>query len=143
MLLESTRLGTIASAAGDLLLFPEGLIGFEQLHVWALLKERSLLWLQAIEDSQVALPLVSPFDYVLDYQLRLEPDDCGSFELGSPEQLVVLAVLGEHDRQWTLNLRAPILIQPDLRLGCQVVAGGENSLRHVLPRTAVSARKSA
>lgn len=143
MRLDSDRLGTISCDAGDLLLCPNGLIGFEHLHAWMLLREGGLWWLQAIEDSQIALPVVSPFDYVSDYRLCLQRDDCGSFELGSPEQLVVLAVLGEHDRQWTLNLRAPILIQPKLRLGCQVVAGDEHSLRHVVPRTAVSARKSA
>jgi flagellar assembly factor FliW len=138
-----TRFGTLDCEARDLLLFPEGLIGFEHLHAWVLLRERPLAWLQAVEDLQIALPVVSPFRYVADYRLRLDSSDCRLLDLNAPGQAVVLAAVGRHDEQWTLNLRQPILIRPEQRLGRQVVAGSGHSLQHVLPRSRGSVRKCA
>ena len=143
MQLDTARFGTLAFDACDLLLFHEGLIGFEHLHAWALLHEGPLYWLQAIEEPQTALPVVSPFRCSPDYRLRLSPADCRPLELGSSEQAVVLTVVAQERGSWTLNLRAPILVRPELRLGRQVIAAGEHSLQHVLPRIARNARKSA
>jgi len=143
MQLDTARFGPLTCDASDLLLFPEGLIGFEHLHAWLLLREGLLCWLQAVEEPGIALPVVSPCDYVVDYRLRLTADDFRSLNFGSREQVAVLAVVGQHGSQWTLNLRAPILIQPELRLGRQVISGSEHSLQHVLPCATHSVRKSA
>jgi flagellar assembly factor FliW len=143
MQLDTARFGRLGCDASDLLLFPEGLIGFEHLHAWLPLREKALCWLQAVEDSRVSLPVVSPFDFMPGFHLRLQPDDCRSLQLLSPEQIVVLAVVGQHDRHWTLNLRAPILLRPDMRLGRQVITTDDYSLQHILPRTAHNTRKSA
>jgi flagellar assembly factor FliW len=143
MQLDTTRFGTLACEARDLLLFPEGIIGFEHLHAWAVLRELPLAWLQAVEDPQVALPVVSPFRCVADYRLQLDPSDGRLLELTSSQNALVLVVIGQHDGQWTLNLRAPIIVRPELRLGRQVVSGSEHSLQHVLPRLNCSVRKCA
>jgi len=143
MQLDTTRFGTMACEARDLLLFSEGIIGFEHLHAWALLPEPPLCWLQAIEDPQIALPLVSPFRYVANYRLQLDPDDGRLLDMTASKNALVLVVIGQHDGQWTLNLRAPILIRPELRLGRQVVIRSEYSLQHVLPRLDGSVRKCA
>jgi flagellar assembly factor FliW len=143
MQFDTARFGRVTCDASDLLLFPEGLIGFEQLHAWLLLREGRLCWLQAIEEREVALPAASPFDFVVDYRLQLDAANCRSLEIDPREEMALLAVIGQHGSQWTLNLRAPILIRPALRLGRQVIASGEYSLQHVLPRTTHSARKSA
>lgn len=143
MYLDTARFGHLSYNASDLVLFPDGLIGFEHLHAWLPLREGSLYWLQAVEEPAIALPVVSPFDYVINYRFRLDTDDCRSLDIGSRGQVAVLAVVGHHGPQWTLNLRAPILIRPDLRLGCQLVSRSEHSLQHVLPRATHNARKSA
>lgn len=143
MHLETTRFGTLACAARDLLLFLEGVIGFEHLHAWVLLREPPLCWLQAVEDPQIALPVISPFRCVADYRLQLDPVDCQMLDLTASENALVLVVIGQHDGEWTLNLRAPLLIRPELRLGRQVVTSSGHSLQHVLPRTRGSVRKCA
>lgn len=143
MQFDTARFGRVTCDASDLLLFPEGLIGFEHLHAWLLLREGSLCWLQAIEDGQVALPVISPFDFVADYRIRLERDDCRSLAFDPREDVALLAVISQQGSRWTLNLRAPILIRPDLRLGCQVISSSEYSVQHALPRTTHIARKSA
>jgi flagellar assembly factor FliW len=143
MLLDTARFGRLTWDAGDLLLFPEGLIGFEHLHAWVLLREQPLNWLQAVADPQVSVPVVSPFGYVAKYSLSLSSSDCRPLHLESPDQAITLAVVGQHGRQWTLNLRAPVVIRRDLRLGRQVIATEEHPLQHVLPRLGGSIRKCA
>ena len=143
MHIDTSRFGTLACEARDLLLFPDGLIGFEHLHAWVLLHESPLSWLQAVTESEIALPVVSPFSYVADYQLQIDAHDGLQLDLNSRDQTVVLVVIAQQDRQWTLNLRAPILIRPAQRLGRQVVSNSEHSLQYVLTRSRRSARKTA
>src|SRR5215211_8811105 len=100
MQLETTRFGTLACEARDLLLFPEGVIGFEHLHAWVLLRESPLCWLQAVEDQHIALPVISPFLCVADYRLQLDPADCRLLDLTASEDALVLVVIGEHDGEW-------------------------------------------
>jgi flagellar assembly factor FliW len=143
MHLDTPRFGPVSCDAGDVLLFPEGLIGFEPLHLWTVLYEGPLIWLQAVEDCQVSVPVASPFHVLPHYSLTLPPRECRPLQLDSPNQAIVLAVIGQRGSEWTLNLRAPILIRPEVRLGRQVIAGSEHSLQHVLPRFVRSPRKSA
>ena len=143
MQLDTTRFGTLGCEARDLLLFPEGIIGFEHLHAWAVLREPPLCWLQAVEDAQIALPLVSPFRCVANYRLQLDSSDGRLLDMTASRTALVLVVIGQHDGQWTLNLRAPIIIRPELRLGRQVVSGSGHSLQHALPRLDGSVRKCA
>lgn len=143
MLLDTARFGRLQCSAGQTLLFPEGLIGFEQLQAWVLLDEPPLHWLQSAEDPQIALPVVSPFLFVPDYCLHLAAGDKAALPWDSQRPALVLAVVGRQQSQWTMNLRAPLLVQPELRLGRQVVTADEQPLRHVLPRLAGTLRKSA
>jgi flagellar assembly factor FliW len=143
MLLDTARFGSLSYEARDIVLFPEGLIGFEQVHAWILLDEEPLFWLQAIDDRQISLPVVSPFRYVPEYSLALQASQCGPLHLGAAEQAVALVVVSQHERDWTVNLRAPIIIRPDLRLGRQMITPSEHSLQHVLPRAVGRGRKTA
>jgi flagellar assembly factor FliW len=143
MLLETARFGCVEYSARDIVLFPGGLIGFEQLHAWLLLAEQPLVWLQAVEDSQVALPLVSPFRYVPEYRAPISAADYRELDLDPVEPVTALGVVARDRSHWTLNLRAPIIVWPNVRLGKQVVLSEEQPLRYVLPRSGGTLRKSA
>lgn len=143
MLLQTARFGSLEVAVRDLLVFPAGLIGFEDLRAWTLFSEFPLAWLQSVEDPQIALPLAYPFSYVPDYQLRLGSSDCSELQLSSEVRPLVLSVAVKHSLEWTLNLRAPVVIHLAARLGRQVITPDEQPLRHVLPRALHTVRKSA
>jgi flagellar assembly factor FliW len=143
MLLDTARFGQLPCSPRELLLFPEGIIGFEHLHAWLLAEEQPLVWLQAVENADVALPLVSPYLFVPEYRLQISADDRRSLQLTAEARPFVLVVVSQHDSQWTINLRAPLLIRPELQLGRQVVTDDEQPLRHVLPRSLGNFRKSA
>jgi flagellar assembly factor FliW len=143
MRLDTVRFGPLSCTPHNFLLFPGGLIGFEGLTSWLLLDERPLSWLQSVEDPSVALPLASPFHFVPEYCFRLSTDDCQSLHAQGGSRLLVLAVVVRDGGQWTMNLRAPVLINQAAAMGRQLVTIEEQPLRHALPCTVGALRKCA
>lgn len=141
--LHTQRFGEVSYCAADLLLFPEGVIGFEHLPTWILLDEAPLTWLQSTTDGQVALGLSSPYDFVPEYRVELSASDRAALELSGEDRATVFCVVAQEAGVWTMNLRAPIVIHSNLRLARQIITASEQPLRYVLPRANRILRKSA
>lgn len=132
MQIESTRFDTIDIRVDDILLFPSGVFAFEKMRHWVLLSDAqnaSVGWLQSVSDPAVALPVVSPRRFVKDYQVRVNRSQLAPLELSGPDEAFVLAVVGRHEGRLTLNLKAPLIINLDRRLGRQVVTNDEQPLQ--------------
>src|SRR5262245_6278480 len=124
MLLETSRFGAVDVEVEDILHFPDGLIGFEDQRHWVLLADEqneSLGWLQSVRSSHVALPVVSPRRFAADYQVRIVKSQLLPLELEQTDQAFVLNVINRHDEQFTVNLKAPVIINLDRRIGRQIV----------------------
>lgn len=133
-----TRFGEIEYSPEQTLLFPEGLIGFEQLRRFVVMpnrKEGPLFWIQSVEDPAVAFVLTDPTNFFLDYRVAPDGRECQKLGIGLGEECFVLSVVTvQPDRTITLNLAAPILFSPANNLALQVIL--ENSTyksRHPLP----------
>jgi flagellar assembly factor FliW len=135
MRIDSTRFGAVTIEPEDILTFPHGLIGWEDLRHWVLLcdaENASLGWLQCVGRPEVALPVVSPRRYVPGYQARVKKSQLLPLEIAEEHQAFVLTVLARNEGQLTVNLRAPIVVNLDRRLGRQVVTTDEQPLSLVL-----------
>ena len=143
MKIATTKFGQIQGSARDLLLFPEGLIGFEDLRLWLLLREQALVWLQSAEQAEIALPCASPYTYQPDYQPRFNSTDAHWVVSPPEQQPLLLAVVNRNGGDWTLNLRAPLVVRLADRTGRQIITANEQSLRCVLPRAVDAVRKTA
>jgi flagellar assembly factor FliW len=55
----------------------------------------------------------------------------------------VLAIVGKNDRGITLNLKAPLVINLERRLGRQVITNGDLPLQYPLSAEPMPLRKSA
>ena len=131
MLLESSRFGPVQVEVEDILHFPNGLIGFEQQQHWVLLgdaENESLGWLQSVQDAAVALPVISPRRLAGDYQVRVAKSQIEPLELGTDDQAFVLNVINRRNDEFTVNLRAPVIINLDRRLGRQVMTLDEQPI---------------
>ncbi len=123
-----SRFGEIEYNPDNTLLFPEGLIGFENLRQFVVMpneKEGPLFWIQSIEDAQVAFVLTDPTQFYYDY--KVVPDGRERQKLGISEDddcHVVAVVTVPIDRNITLNLAAPILFAPKTNRALQVVLEG-------------------
>jgi flagellar assembly factor FliW len=123
-----------------------GIAGFEQVQHWVLLADAdndAVAWLQSVQDEEIALAVVSPRRFVADYQVRVARGQLNGLELSATDDAHVLAILARHEGQLTLNLRAPLVVNLDARLGRQVITSDEQPLRMELAGTNLSARKIA
>jgi flagellar assembly factor FliW len=146
MKIQTTRFGNVDIQPDDILFFRGGILGFEECQHWVILADagnRSVAWLQSLQSAEVALPVVSPRRFVPDYQVRLDPSDIDGLHLGSVNQAYVLAVVSRDRDVLTLNLRAPVIINLDRRLGCQIVTSDQQPIQYELTALPLPLRRIA
>jgi flagellar assembly factor FliW len=132
MQLFTSRFGTVDVETDDILLFPLGIAGFEHVQHWVLLADAdndAVAWLQSVQDPATALAVVSPRRFVPDYQVRVGRNQLSGLEMTSPDDACVLAVLARNEGRLTLNLKAPLLLNLEGRLGRQVISNDEQPLQ--------------
>mgnify|MGYP002623739809 FL=1 len=142
----TTRFGQVTIDAEDILLFPNGLLGYEDHQHWVLLADAdnpAVGWLQSVTRPGLAMAAVSPRRFVPGYHLRVDRAELSGLQLGKEDKAYVLTLISSHEGQLTTNLRAPVVINLQRRLGRQVVTSDEQPLRHVLAPAPVPLRKSA
>jgi flagellar assembly factor FliW len=145
MLIQTSRFGSVDIQPEDILLFSRGLFAFENHRHWVLLADDNdaVAWLQSLNDPEVALPLVSPRRFVPQYRVCLARNQLTPLEMAALDQAFVLVVLSRHQGALTMNLKAPVIINLDRRIGRQVVTCDEQPLQLELPKSVVRLRKSA
>lgn len=146
MQINTSRLGPMEIDADDVIRFPAGLLGMESCRDWVLLSDaenEALAWLQSVEHPEVALAVVSPRRFVPGYRMRVARRELTSLELDDVSRAQVLVVVGKTDRAITLNLKAPLLINLERRLGRQVITNGDLPVRYQLSSKQPTLRRSA
>lgn len=146
MKVSTTRFGEVKIEADDILLFRGGLIGFEDLQHWVVLADGdndAVAWLQSMARPEIALPVISPRRFVSGYQVHVEGRDIDGLQLTASDQAYVLSVVSSNEHSLTANLRAPIVINLDRRLGCQVITSDDQSLQHEILPLPVHLRRTA
>lgn len=123
---ESTRFGTIEVERDIVLDFPQGMIGFPQHNRFVLLKQRDdsvFMWLHSVDDAGLAFPVVLPWAFYWDYEVKLSDDDLEGIEVDNPSQISIFCVVnvGSDVRRGSINLFSPIVINNDRRLSRQVI----------------------
>ncbi|HTN74366.1 MAG TPA: flagellar assembly protein FliW [Pirellulaceae bacterium] len=146
MQLSTTRFGSVDIEAEDVLFFPLGIAGFEHAQHWVLLADAdndAVAWLQSATEPETAVAVVSPRRFVPEYQVRVSRTQLGGLELDAIDDAHVLAILGKSDTTLTINLKAPLVINLDGRLGRQVITNDEQPLQMALNVANASVRKIA
>lgn len=130
MLVKTRYFGEVDLNEDKILTFDDGLIGFEELKRFTLLfdnegeEENPITWLQSIEEPSVALPVISPFCVVADYNPLVEDEVLVPLgELTEENTVIFLTLTVPSDlTKTTTNLKAPIVINAETKKGCQVIA---------------------
>jgi flagellar assembly factor FliW len=146
MQIGTTLLGTITIHSDEVLLFPDGLIGFEQYQRWILLPDpetEAVGWLQCLDRPDLALAVASPRRFAPHYRLRVSQCSLQSLQLGDSDQAYVLAVVSSNDHALTMNLKAPLIVNLRRRLGLQVITLDDQPLQYEFASRAVQLRKTA
>lgn len=119
-----TAFGTFEVGAEDIVTFPAGLPGFEECHRFVVLSARELepfKCLQSVDGPTASFLAVDPRRALADYRCVLS--DMDRSRLGEPDEsrLVWLAIVTVQAEQTFVNLRAPVVVNPDRMLGFQLM----------------------
>ncbi|MDX1947982.1 MAG: flagellar assembly protein FliW [Pirellulaceae bacterium] len=147
MQINTSHFGPVEISVDDILLFPRGIIAFEDCSHWVLLADDAsdaLGWLQSVNRPEIALPVVSPRRFVPHYQVRVTRGQLAPLDFSQFDEAYVLSILAQSDGDWTLNLKAPLIINFDRRLGRQVITADEQPVAmEIAPRAPTVLRRSA
>jgi flagellar assembly factor FliW len=110
----------------DIICFPYGLPGFEKLKKFIIVsiegnEEFSIL--QSIEDGEVGLIITNPFIFNKNYEVEIPDFITVNLKIETPEQVTIYTTvtLNSCIDNITSNLKAPIIINKDKKLGEQYI----------------------
>ncbi len=132
MIVHTSRFGAVSITAEDVINFPEGLLGFNELRRFVLLDDPTdeiFAWLQSCEEPGIAFPLLEPELFTANYAIQLTKHDLETMGLKTNDGIRCFSIITipADPTQMTANLKAPIVIHVASRKARQVVLQ-DNSL---------------
>ncbi len=125
MQLETARFGTLEVDPDAVITFTQPILGFQEYRRFVQLSGPSdyLRWLQSTESGELAFIMMVPTVLIPDYHVDVRPAELSELAVSSIEELEIytLVVVPEDKSKVRTNLRAPILINPRLRLAKQAL----------------------
>jgi flagellar assembly factor FliW len=132
MQIQTSRFGSVTISTEDVLNFPEGLLGFNELRQFVLLDDPTdeiFAWLQSCEDANIAFPLLEPELFAPNYVVQLTKHDLEILGLESSRGIrcFTIITIPQDPTQMTANMKAPVVINVTRRTARQCVLQ-DNSL---------------
>ncbi len=127
----------VPAAGANVVRFPAGLPGFETCQAFVLMapgNQGPLQCLQAVDGAEASFLVIDPRRVMPDYRCELSAADRHCLGSAADHALLWLALVSvEIDGTVTVNLRAPVVINPIRMTGRQVVPQASiYPLRHVI-----------
>lgn len=156
MKVQTTRFGEIDVPDPDVISIPEGIPGFPEFQRYVLLEHDSegtpFKWLQSLENGALAFIVMDPQLLISSLPVELDGESRQTFGAEQVDErfalMCIVNVPHENPMEMTINLRAPILVHLEKRIGKQIILADETySIRHrifpdPLPNMAPSANSS-
>ncbi len=137
--LNTRLLGMINYEKNDVISFPNGLPSFEDENKFLLLPlaetGETMFCLQSIKTPELSFILMNPFSLNQSYEPRLRKSELEQLKVNRDEDLCfyVLCAMKRPVETSTINMRCPIAINPDIKMGYQIILETEEyHMRHPL-----------
>jgi flagellar assembly factor FliW len=146
MQVHTARFGTLQVPEDRFIVFPQGLIGLESIRQWLLVADPQggeLAWLQAATAATQALPVIRPRRFVPGYRVLVSRRELAPLKFRAGERTCVLTLVSQAAGGLVTNLRAPLIINVDRRLGRQVITSDNQPLRFALPTDIAPQQRAA
>lgn len=138
MKVETRLFGTIEVAEDKIIHFPDGIIGFPDCKDFTLVfdeekgNKKSISWLQSLDESVFALPVLDPLQVKEDYNPMVEDELLSSLDNLTEENtfILVTVTVPENIEDLSVNLQAPIVINADTRKACQVIVSEDYPVKY-------------
>ena len=134
----STRLGSFEVHEESILTFPSGLLGFPEQQRYVILDhdtEAPFKWLQSVEEPSLAFVILDPAMVYADYHIDIPTDALVEIRAEEREDLalvVILTIPSDDPGRITANLRGPLVISHQTKLGKQLVLSEDFPTRYPL-----------
>jgi len=124
--INTSKFGALDIDDKKIISFENGILGFENVNNYALLRIEETLpffWLQAIDNQDISLSCMNPFDIIPDYNPTVEQSALNELQAEEGGDLLVLTtvVVPAEPIKATTNLAAPIIINSKNNKGIQVI----------------------
>ena len=131
MKVQTKWFGEIEVSDDKIITFEKGIIGFEDWKKYTLVydaereEDVSIVWLQAVDEPTLALPIMKPEIVYQNYDPIVEDEIIATLgeDIQNAELMVFCALTVPQDlTKMTINLKAPIIINVDTMKGVQLIA---------------------
>jgi len=121
----------------QLVRFPRGLFGFEDLRDFVILDstQQPFYWLQSTERVDVAFVLIEPGFFRPDYSPGVDPTELAEIGISSPDDLLVFTIvtIPPSAQRMTANLQGPLVMNRRTHEGRQCISMDPRwGVRHVI-----------
>ena len=114
LVIESSRFGQVEIDSERVVEFPDGLIGLggSRYALLAAEPDSPFLWLQSLEDPELALPVTDPHQFFPSFAVQLDDEEAERLGLSDTTAVAVYVTVraAEELEDFTANLKAPILV---------------------------------
>ena len=125
--------GEIEIDDSKIISFPSGIIGFPEMTDFALIydeekgKDSPIRWLQSLQETEFALPVMDPLLVAQGYNPEVEDDHLLPLgKMNEDDTLVLVTVTVPKDlTKMSVNLQAPIIINADSKKAAQIIVNAE------------------
>jgi flagellar assembly factor FliW len=138
VIVKTGRFGQLTVGDDEIIRIPQGIMGFPEYTEFCLVDpgdETLILWLQSLQNPEIAFPLLEPKIFRPEYAARLSAAELRELKLDNINQSAVFSILtipGDVT-QMTANLKAPLVINLKEQLARQVVLQeNEYTIKHLM-----------
>ncbi|MCL6601870.1 MAG: flagellar assembly protein FliW [Paenibacillus sp.] len=123
MFIKTAAWGSMEISEEQVYHFPKGIPGFQEELDFALidLEEGQFAQLQSLQTAELAFLLADPFVFYPQYEFDLPQNDMDELQIKDSVVIRSIVTIKNPLDQSTLNLLAPVVLNPDTRMGKQVV----------------------
>lgn len=128
MKFETARFGEIEFPEEDLIFFPEGIPGFPNEKRYLLLEDEvedsPFRWLQSVDSPSLGFIVLDATLLDSNYSYEIDRDSARVLETDNTTECAVISIVNiphGHPEETTVNLKAPLVINIEKRLGIQII----------------------
>lgn len=126
IVVKTSRFNEIVVEPGEVVHVQGGLLGFSGLERFVLInnpEQAPFMWLQCIDDGELAFVVVDPFIFFPGYKIAAKRDDLEPIGISRIDEATILTIvtIPMNPRDITANLRGPLVFNVEKREGKQLV----------------------
>lgn len=135
MIINTRDFGEIDVDEKEIITFANPVLGFEEYEKYIILMDENIgdkfAWLQSIEATDVCFMLANP-SLLGDAYQPIIPKDASEAIGGSIDEMWLIAVITDPVRESKVNLKSPVVINTQKKLGAQAVSESNLPVRFEL-----------